>query len=455
MVDFQTLGKTPLASSATLRSRDSLGIGNLRRPMNLLPGFRDFFPADCARRNYLLAQWREVARRYGFVEFDGPMLEPVALYEKKSGGELVGQLFDFVDKGQRHVTLRPEMTPTLARMVAARERDFKKPLKWFCVPQFFRYEKQQRGRLREFYQLNCDILGDASPAADAELLAVLIDMLRVFGLGAEDFVVRISDRRAWTQFATTRGVAAERVPDFLAVIDKLERTAPEETERKLAEFGLTLAAVRAFLADPAAEAAELRAITDDLQARGLGAFVELDLTIVRGLAYYTGVVFEVFDRQKKERALAGGGRYDQLLSLMSDGKVDLPALGFGMGDVVLGNLIDDTPAARARMEAWIAREQACEVYVVIAEEARRAEALGLVQQLRDAGRRTDFPLAAAKVGKQFQTAEQLGARVAILVGGEWPLVKVKTLATREERVVAAAECLAALELQASYFGSSR
>jgi len=423
--------------------------------MNPLPGFRDFFPADCARRNYLLAQWREVARRYGFVEFDGPMLEPVALYEKKSGGELVGQLFDFVDKGQRHVTLRPEMTPTLARMVAARERDFKKPLKWFCVPQFFRYEKQQRGRLREFYQLNCDILGDASPAADAELLAVLIDMLRVFGLGAEDFVVRISDRRAWTQFATTRGVAAERVPDFLAVIDKLERTAPEETERKLAEFGLTLAAVRAFLADPAAEAAELRAITDDLQARGLGAFVELDLTIVRGLAYYTGVVFEVFDRQKKERALAGGGRYDQLLSLMSDGKVDLPALGFGMGDVVLGNLIDDTPAARARMEAWIAREHACEVYVVIAEEERRAEALGLVQQLRDAGRRTDFPLAAAKVGKQFQTAEQLGARVAILVGGEWPLVKVKTLATREERVVAAAECLAALELQASYFGSSR
>ena len=455
MVDFQTLGKSPLASSPTLHSRDSLGIGNLRRPMNPLPGFRDFFPADCARRNYLLAQWREVARRYGFVEFDGPMLEPVALYEKKSGGELVGQLFDFVDKGQRHVTLRPEMTPTLARMVAARERDFKKPLKWFCVPQFFRYEKQQRGRLREFYQLNCDILGDASPAADAELLAVLIDMLRVFGLGAEDFVVRISDRRAWTQFATTRGVAAERVPDFLAVIDKLERTAPEETERKLAEFGLTLAAVRAFLADPAAEAAELRAITDDLQARGLGAFVELDLTIVRGLAYYTGVVFEVFDRQKKERALAGGGRYDQLLSLMSDGKVDLPALGFGMGDVVLGNLIDDTPAARARMEAWIAREHACEVYVVIAEEARRAEALGLVQQLRDAGRRTDFPLAAAKVGKQFQTAEQLGARVAILVGGEWPLVKVKTLATREERVVAAAECLAALELQASYFGSSR
>jgi histidyl-tRNA synthetase len=403
--------------------------------MQLLPGFRDFYPADCARRNYLLAQWREVARRYGFVEFDGPVLEPMALYERKSGGELVGQLFDFVDRGERHVTLRPEMTPTLARMVAARERDFKKPLKWFCVPQFFRYEKQQRGRLREFYQLNCDILGDVSPAADAELIAVMIDMLRVFGLGAGDFVVRLSDRRAWTQFATARGVSAERVLDFLAVIDKLERAAPEETERQLAEFGVPLASVREFLANPAAEATELRAITGDLRARGLGGFIELDLTIVRGLAYYTGVVFEVFDRQKKERALAGGGRYDQLLSLMSDGKVSMPALGFGMGDVVLGNLIDDTPAAKAQLDAWIANEHACDIYVVIAKEERRPDALALVQRLRDAGRRTDFPLAAAKVGKQFQTAEQLGARTAILVGDEWPMVKVKTLATREERLV--------------------
>ncbi len=404
--------------------------------MQLLPGFRDFYPVDCARRNYLLAQWREVARRYGFVEFDGPVLEPMALYEKKSGGELVGQLFDFVDRGERHVTLRPEMTPTLARMVAARERDFKKPLKWFCVPQFFRYEKPQRGRGREFYQLNCDIIGDASPAADAEMLAVLIDMLRVFGLGAEDFVVRVSDRRAWTQFATARGVPEDRVVDFLAVIDKLERASPEETERKLAEFGITLAAVREFLANPAAEAAELRAIADDLRARGLDGFIELDLTIVRGLAYYTGLVFEVFDRQKKERALAGGGRYDQFLSLMSDGKVDLPALGFGMGDVVLGNVIDDTPAAKARLDAWIARGHACDIYVVIANETRRSDALAMVQRLRDAGRRADFPLAAAKVGKQFQTAEQLGARIAILVGEEWPMVKVKTLATREERLVA-------------------
>src|SRR4051812_14270310 len=177
--------------------------------MQTLPGFRDFYPDDCARRNYILATWREVARRYGFVEFDGPILEPIDLYKKKSGGELVGQLFDFVDKGERHVTLRPEMTPTLARMVVARERDFKKPLKWFCAPQFFRYEKQQRGRLREFYQFNADIIGEASPAADAELLALVIAMLRGFGLEQEDFVIRVSDRNAWASFAKARGVAEE------------------------------------------------------------------------------------------------------------------------------------------------------------------------------------------------------------------------------------------------------
>ena len=156
-------------------------------PMQLLPGFREFYPDDCARRNYILATWREVARRYGFVEYDGPVLEPVDLYKKKSGGELVGQLFDFEDKGGRHVAIRPEMTPTLARMIVARERDYKKPLKWFCTPQFFRYEKPQRGRGREFYQLNADIIGEPSFAADAELIAVLIDTLRAFGFGRGGF----------------------------------------------------------------------------------------------------------------------------------------------------------------------------------------------------------------------------------------------------------------------------
>jgi len=411
--------------------------------MQLLPGFRDFFPDDCARRNYLLETWRGVARRYGFVEYDGPVLEPIELYKKKSGGELVGQLFDFTDKGQRHVAMRPEMTPTLARMVAARERDFKKPLKWFCVPQFFRYEKQQRGRLREFYQLNCDILGEASPSADAELVAVLIDTLRAFGLGEKDFVVRLSSRTAWQEFFAQAGGNAEDESEFFQIVDKAERNPPEKTDAALAKFGITAQQVLDFMRSKAATA-ELAPILADLTARGLGGFVEIDYAIVRGLAYYTGVVFEVFDRSKEERALAGGGRYDKLLSLMSDGKTDLPALGFGMGDVVLTNLINDTPAATAQLDAWLARERAADVYVVIAKEERRAEALGVVQQLRAAGHRTDFPLTAAKVGKQFQTAEQLGARVTVLVGDEWPQVKVKTLATREERLVAQDELLALL-----------
>jgi len=411
--------------------------------MQLLPGFRDFFPDDCARRNYLLETWRGVARRYGFVEYDGPVLEPIELYKKKSGGELVGQLFDFTDKGQRHVAMRPEMTPTLARMVAARERDFKKPLKWFCVPQFFRYEKQQRGRLREFYQLNCDILGEASPSADAELVAVLIDTLRAFGLGEKDFVVRLSSRTAWQEFFAQAGGNAEDESEFFQIVDKAERNPPEKTDAALAKFGITAQQVLDFMRSKAATA-ELAPILADLTARGLGGFVEIDYAIVRGLAYYTGVVFEVFDRSKEERALAGGGRYDKLLSLMSDGKTDLPALGFGMGDVVLANLINDTPAATAQLDAWLARERAADVYVVIAKEERRAEALGVVQQLRAAGHRTDFPFTAAKVGKQFQTAEQLGARVTVLVGDEWPQVKVKTLATREERLVAQDELLALL-----------
>ncbi|MGB8166621.1 MAG: histidine--tRNA ligase [Chthoniobacteraceae bacterium] len=402
--------------------------------MQTLPGFRDFFPEDCARRNYILTQWREVARRYGFVEYDGPVLEPMALYEKKSGGELVGQLFDFVDKGERHVAMRPEMTPTLARMVAARERDFKKPLKWFCVPQFFRYEKQQRGRLREFYQLNCDIIGEPSPAADAEMVAVLIDTLRAFALTEADFVVRLSSRTAWQQFFANAGGKPEDEYEFFQIVDKAERTPPEKTDALLSKFGLTAQAVLDFMRSKTATA-ELAPILDDLRARGLGAFVEIDYAIVRGLAYYTGVVFEVFDRSKNERALAGGGRYDKLLSLMSDGKVDLPALGFGMGDVVLANLIDGIPAAAAQRDAWLKREHACDIYVIIAKEERRPNALALVQRLREAGQRVDFPLTAAKVGKQFQIAEQLGATRAVLLGDEWPQVKLKTLATREEKLV--------------------
>lgn len=401
-----------------------------------LPGFRDFYPADSAARRYVFEKWRETARRYGFVEVDGPTLESVELYKKKSGGELVGQLFNFVDKGEREIALRPEMTPTLARMVAARDRDFKKPIKWFSVASFFRYEKQQKGRLREFTQLNCDLIGEGSPAADAEMIALAVDLFRAFGLTEADFFVRVNDRNVWLEFLKARGVEAERVAEFLAVVDKIEREKPEVTAQKLAAFGVTREELDAFMARPAAElGGALRALEADLQARGLERFVTFDPRIVRGLAYYTGVVFEVFDRARESRALAGGGRYDELLGTISDGAVKHPALGFAVGDVTLLDLLRALPHTAAKMEAETKLAAAAEVYVVIADEAFRPQALGLVGQLRAAGRRVDFPLTAQKIGKQLQTAEMLGAARAVIIGAEWPQVKVKTLATREEKLV--------------------
>lgn len=409
--------------------------------MQTLPGFRDFLPADCAARNYVFARWREVARRYGFVEWDGPVLEPTELYKKKSGNEIVGQLFNFTDKGEREVSLRPELTPTLARVVAAHEREFKKPLKWFSIGQFFRYEKQQRGRLREHFQLNCDIIGETDFAADVELIALCIDILRAFGLTEKDFVVRISDREFWTDFLRQQNLPSERWEEVLQTIDKSEREPRDKTAEKL---GPLADPVLSILHD-GGRSEKLDRLVDGLGARDLAQYVDVDVRIVRGLAYYTGTVFEVFDRAGKLRAIAGGGRYDNLISQLSDDAVSMPALGFAMGDVVLGELIRDRIAAREKMEAAVQNERKIDIFVVIAKEERRGDALAQIQQFRERGYRIDYPLVAAKVGKQFQTAEDLGATVALLYGDEWPQVKMKTLATREENLVPNDELIARLE----------
>ncbi|MGA0112301.1 MAG: histidine--tRNA ligase [Chthoniobacterales bacterium] len=400
--------------------------------MQSLPGFRDFFPSDCARRNYLTGTWRRVARSFGFDEYDGPTLEPLDLYRKKnSGGEILGQLFSFTDRGSREVALRPEMTPTVARMLIAKAREYRKPIKWFSIAPFFRYEKQQSGRLREFLQLNCDLVGDGSPAADAEMLALLIETLRAFGLTAEDIVVRVSDRGAWMDFlAPPGGGDAAQAREALAVIDKLEREPRDSLEMKLAALNVKLSAVEEFISSARPEFFEkLRA---NLEARGLEDFCELDLRIVRGLAYYTGLVFEVFDRRQSRRALAGGGRFDRLLADLSNGKVDLPAIGFGLGDVVLADLLADLPVPRARMEAAIEAARAVDIFVVVADESRRPEALGVVQLLRAMGRSVDYPLGTDKVARQFKDAAASGARFALVVGEEWPALKVKDLKARTE-----------------------
>src|SRR6201984_711100 len=377
--------------------------------MQALPGFRDCLPDDCAARNYVFARWREVARRYAFVEWDGPVLEPTELYKKKSGTEIVDQLFNFTDKGEREVAMRPELTPTLARVVAAHEREFKKPLKWFSIGQFFRYEKQQRGRLREHFQLNCDIIGEPGLAADIELVALCIDVLRAFGFEEKDFVVRISDREFWTDFLREKDVPVDRWDELLQAIDKFGREPREKTAEKLGKLADPVFAIL----KSGGKSEKLDRLADGLRARGLADFVAIDVGIVRGLAYYTGIVFEVFDRAGKFRAITGGGRYDNLVAQLSDGALSLPALGFAMGDVVLGELISETAHVRQKLENAIANSRKIDIYAVIAKEERRADALGQIQQLRDRGYRVDYPLTGEKVGKQFQTAEQFGARVAV------------------------------------------
>ena len=407
--------------------------------MERLPGFRDFYPEPLPHqdvwsadaRQFIFEKWRAIARRYGFREYDGPPLEPLELFTTKSGAEIVGQLYNFTDKGERAVSLRPEMTPTLARMVAAHERNYKKPIKWFAIPQLFRYERQQKGRLREHFQFNADLIGETDPAADAELIALLIDTLRAFGLTAEDFVIRLSSRNAWHDFFESgkreaeSGNAAGHENDFFQIIDKLERTPPEESEKKLGVIGFSLAAVNDFI-QSGKPTAELQSILDNLAARGLKDFVKIDYQVIRGLAYYTGVVFEAFDRKGEFRAIAGGGRYNNLVKLISGGKVDLPALGFGMGDVVLLEILK----ARGLLPKF---DSPMDVYVLIEDEALRPDSLKLIHELRAAGYAVEYPLTPTKPDKQFKRAQELKvARTARLDNDAY--VRIRNLKSREEIV---------------------
>jgi histidyl-tRNA synthetase len=401
--------------------------------MQRLPGFRDIYPEEYAFRCYLFENWRRVARSFGFQEYDAPTLEPTELYKRKSGEELKTQLFRFVDQGGRDVCMRPEMTPTLARLVAARAREYRKPIKWFSISPFFRFEKPQKGRLREFYQINCDILGDDTPAADAELIGLAIALHQVFGLTADDFFVRVNNRNLWAEFLIKHQQPIDRLSEFLAIVDKLERESEDVTTRKLQSFQLDLAQVREFLATPAGSVPGFGDLFRELQWRGLEKFIELDLTIVRGLDYYTGLVFEIFDRKKENRSLAGGGRYDNLVSAVSEGEADLPAAGFAIGDVTFTNLLQELDHTRRRIDDTLKAPRGA--FIVVADESRRPEAIGLANSLRQSGTVADYCLQPAKVGRQFQQAEAMGAKYAVVIGQEWPQVRVKLLSERTEKII--------------------
>ena len=386
-----------------------------------LPGFRDFFPPEHAALRVLFQAWREASRRSGFLEYEGPELESLELYTEKSGEEIVGQLYHFKDKGDREVALRPEMTPTFARMVASQHRNYKKPIKWFSLPRLFRYERPQRGRHREHYQWNCDIVGEKSASAEAELIGTLCLGLSLLGLGPTDVVVKISDRSWWDTFLAKHGVEESAKAEVLRTLDRLEGSTPEQRKEKL---GRLAEPVEEAWQGQGANSESLMAVRRGVEQLGYGDWCETDLRVVRGLAYYTGVVFEVHDRAGKLRAVAGGGRYDGLLKKL--GGEDLPATGFGMGDAVLAELLREK---KVRSEPL----RGADIFVV-AEAAERELGLALVGQLRRGGFSADYDSGTGKWGKQLELAEAKGARWALLVGreaGEGRL-GLKELASRKQ-----------------------
>jgi histidyl-tRNA synthetase len=438
--------------------------------LKVLPGFREFYPEDRRRRNFIFELWRRWALRYDFEEYDIPTLEPLELFTRKSGEEIVGQLFHFEDQGGRQVALRPELTPSLARMVGGKINSLKRPVKWFNVAENFRYERQQKGRLRSHYQFNADIFGEAGVAAEAEIIALLLDTLKGFGFGPDNLRLRLSDRSLWMLFLKSHGFGEDEAIGILGIIDKMERMDPSELCKQLEpSFGertdaflqsveklrsqQSLEGLETVLKElmPSAELLEqlsegierLRTLMSELEAYGVGEYTHLDLGIVRGLAYYTGVVFEVFlldaEGKPEGRALAGGGRYDALIEKL--GFSSVPAVGFGMGDVVLGDALEE----RGLMPPLV---DAPDIFCIIGGSDERLQALADASRLRQAGYRVRCPMKVIGFGKQFKQAGQCGARVALIYGSEefaQGLVKLRDLQSGEESTVDRTHLLDALD----------
>lgn len=410
-----------------------------------LPGFRDFPPEDLAAIRSIFHAWRTVSGRYGFSEYAGPPLEMLDLYVEKSGEEIIRQLYNFTDKGQREIALRPEMTPSLARILAGRHRAMAKPIRWFSMPQLFRYERQQRGRLREHFQWNVDIVGEPGVGADVEVLAVALDGLRELGLTEKDIIARVSDRELMTQMFMVLGVLPEKIPTIFAIIDKMERTKVSRSMDRLCDEGRLDREIAEKVIEICYENEidalrqkfkgfsrvierldTLEIYLESLVAMGLGPYVQFDPKIVRGLSYYTGIVFEVFDRDGDLRAICGGGRYDRLLELV--GGDPLPAVGFGMGDVVVGELL------RLR-KLYLSENDKIDLYLVIVGEDQRSLALKIAHNQRAKGRTVLYGFRSESMGKQLEAASKTGARKVIILAPEElirNLVVLKNMETGEQ-----------------------
>ena len=408
-------------------------------------GTRDFYPEDMRIRNWLFDNFRAAARSHGFEEYDSPVLEHEELYTRKQGEEITQQLYNFEDKGGRRVALRPEMTPSLARMVMARAGAMPTPIKWFSIPQCWRYERTQRGRGREHYQWNVDIWGSDAVQADAELLSVLVSFFEGVGLNADDLVIAISSRKVLEEVLGSLGISGDTFAATCIIVDKMDKLPADVVEEQLSEQGLDsdaigtirstlglsdLDSLASALGEGSEAVAELATLFDLIDSYGIADWVTFDASVVRGLAYYTGPVFEAHDRGGKLRAICGGGRYDRLLSSL--GGNDMPATGFGFGDMVIMELLNekglvpDLPSGNQ------------DIVIAINEDLRSA-AMSVATKLRASGRSVDLVLEDKRMKWAFRHAERTGAqRLVMVMPDEWAAgnVRIKELESGEESDVA-------------------
>ncbi|HUI91008.1 MAG TPA: histidine--tRNA ligase [Chitinivibrionales bacterium] len=406
-------------------------------------GTRDFYPEDMALREAIFSSWRNTCARYAFEPYDAPTFEHLELYTQKSGEEIEKQLYVFEDKAQRRLALRPELTPSLARMVAAKGNTLKRPVRWYSIPRLYRYEKMQKGRLREFFQLNMDILGIPDLSADAELIAASIDMMRDLEFTSDDFSVLISSRSLLEEMFLSMGIPKDKLLLLYAVLDKRHKIPPDAFDAELAAVvspSASAGAIRDALAvtslsDLSRLAGNLPSIITlqqllaSIDAYGLAEYAAFDIGVVRGLAYYTGIVFELFDKKRSLRAIAGGGRYDKLVKLY--GGPDTPAVGFAAGDVVLGEMLGERKFSvpSSRSSVFIAS---------LNESGHPLGAIRVATVLRNAGISCEFSLKKTGIGKQMEQAHAARSAFAVIIGGEEEKqgqVKVRNMRSGEESLV--------------------
>ena len=404
-------------------------------------GTRDFYPNEMRLRSWLFDKFHAASKAHGFEEYDAPILESEELYTRKQGEEITQQLFNFEDKGGRKVSLRPEMTPSLARMVMAQAKTLPLPLKWYSIPQCWRYERTQRGRGREHYQWNVDIWGTENISADAELISVMVHFFRSVGLSANDLVIKISSRKVLEEVLGTLGIEGEGFTQTCIIVDKMDKLPSEVIETQLSEIGLDSSAISTIqlvlgikkldglkrqLGEESKGVLELMNLFRLLESYQIDEWVEFDASIVRGLAYYTGPVFEAHDRKGELRAICGGGRYNRLLSSL--GGNDLPASGFGFGDMVIMELLNDLgllPDIPSGSQ---------DVVVSLGEELRPA-AMAVASKLREGGRTVDIILDNKKLKWAFRHADRIGAsRLVMIMPDEWRegKIRIKNLESGEE-----------------------